>query len=140
MNAGGFVIFGVKSLTSTNPRQVSCFRYFENASTKVNSFYNFPDYELEILKTSGNFLGYGFQSKIAEWNGHKHEPGPKRKSWVYLVQYTPDCEGWNCITTTLLYSTPRTYSYKGDGAGAGRIDRLMPYTDLYLYHEISEWD
>ena len=54
-------------------------------------FYNF-NYELEILKN----LDYGNNYEIAEWNGRVHQEIPDSDKWVYLVQYTAGCEGWNC--------------------------------------------
>ena len=100
------------------------------AHPKVIIFYNF-DYELELLKS----LDYGPDVKIAEWNGHKHEPIPISEKWVYLVQYTAGCEGWNCTETDTIIFFSQNYSYKVMLQASGRIDRLnTPYKDLYYYH------
>jgi hypothetical protein len=128
-NAGELCYVWRKIVNSDESRQVAVLEIFEN-HPKVIIFYNF-DYELEILKN----LGFGSGVKIAEWNGHKHEPIPNSKSWVYLVQYTAGCEGWNCITTDTIIFYSQNYSYKVMVQAAGRIDRLnTPYTDLYYYH------
>lgn len=110
-------------------RQVALLEIFEN-HPKLVIFYNF-DYELDILKE----ICYGNKVEIAEWNGHKHQPIPTGKSWVYLVQYTAGCEGWNCITTDTIVFYSQNYSYKVMQQAAGRIDRLnTPFKDLYYYH------
>lgn len=118
-----------KIVNSDESRQVALLELVEN-HPKVIVFYNF-DYELDILKS----LYYGEGFEIAEWNGHKHQPIPDGEKWVYLVQYTAGCEGWNCITTDTIVFYSQNYSYKVMVQAAGRIDRLTtPYTDLYYYH------
>lgn len=112
-----------------NSRQVALLELFEE-HPKMIIFYNF-DYELDILKS----VYYGDNVKIAEWNGHKHQPIPTSKSWVYLVQYTAGAEGWNCVTTDTIVFYSQNYSYKIMQQASGRIDRLnTPFQDLYYYH------
>ncbi len=118
-----------KIVNSDESRQVALLELFEK-HPKVIIFYNF-DYELEILKN----LSYGDNVEIAEWNGHKHQPVPESKSWVYLVQYNAGAEGWNCIKTDTIIFYSQNYSYKVMVQASGRIDRLnTPYKDLYYYH------
>ena len=100
-----------------------------NIHDRLIIFYNF-DYELEILKS----IKFERGTKVAEWNGHAHEPVPDSKKWVYLVQYTAGCEGWNCVTTNAMIFYSQNYSYKVMEQASGRIDRLnTKYTDLYYY-------
>ena len=116
-------------VNSDDSRQIAVMELAEK-HPKMIIFYNF-DYELDILKG----IYYGEKVQIAEWNGHKHQPIPDSKSWVYLVQYTAGAEGWNCIKTDTIVFYSQNYSYKVMAQSAGRIDRLnTPYTDLYYYH------
>lgn len=106
----------VKELISLHPR--------------VIVFYNF-DYELEILREICKTIDI----PKAEWNGHIHQPIPKKGNWVYLVQYTAGAEGWNCVETNAIIFYSQNYSYKTMVQAEGRIDRMnTPFSDLYYYH------
>lgn len=110
-------------------RQQALLEIFEQ-HPKMIVFYNF-DYELDILKG----IYYGDNCEIAEWNGHAHHPIPQSERWVYLVQYTAGCEGWNCVKTDTIVFYSQNYSYKVMEQASGRIDRLnTPFRDLYYYH------
>ena len=110
-------------------RQRALLEIFEK-HPKMIVFYNF-DYELNILKG----IYYGDNCEIAEWNGHAHNPIPQSERWVYLVQYTAGCEGWNCVKTDTIVFYSQNYSYKVMEQASGRIDRLnTPFRDLYYYH------
>ena len=128
-NAGVLCYVWRRIVNEDDSRQVALLELFEK-HPKMIIFYNF-DYELEILKQ----LFDSVDISVAEWNGHKHEPVPTGKTWVYLVQYTAGAEGWNCITTDTIVFFSQNYSYKVMQQAAGRIDRLnTPFTDLYYYH------
>ena len=110
-------------------RQTALMEILED-TPKAIIFYNF-DYELDILMK----VAQAADIEIAQWNGHKHQPVPDGDRWVYLVQYTAGCEGWNCIKTNTIIFYSQNYSYKVMQQASGRIDRLnTPYTDLYYYH------
>ncbi len=110
-------------------RQVALLELAEK-HPKLIVFYNF-DYELDILKG----LYYGPSTRVAEWNGHEHQPVPEGDAWVYLVNYGAGAEGWNCIKTDTIVFYSQNYSYKTTAQAAGRIDRLnTPFRDLYYYH------
>lgn len=128
-NAGVLCYVWRKIVNTDTSRQTALLELIEK-HPKAIIFYNF-DYELEILKN----LNYGDGVEIAEWNGHAHQPIPHGKKWLYLVQYTAGCEGWNCITTDTIIFYSQNYSYKVMEQASGRINRLnTPYTDLYYYH------
>ena len=129
INAAELCYVWRKIVNTDESRQVALLELYEK-HPKMIVFYNF-DYELEILKG----LYYGKNVKVAEWNGHRHQPIPNGDRWVYLVQYTAGAEGWNCIKTDTIVFYSQNYSYKVVQQSAGRIDRLnTPYKDLYYYH------
>lgn len=128
-NAGELCYLMRRLVNSDDSRQVALLQLLEK-HPKAIIFYNF-DYELDILKS----LYYGDDVVVAEWNGHAHQPVPDGDRWVYLVQYTAGCEGWNCITTDTIIFYSQNYSYKVMQQACGRIDRLnTPYLELYYYH------
>ena len=128
-NAGGLCYALRRIVNSDQSRAEKLLEIFKE-HPKMIVFYNF-DYELDILKN----LYYEKDVTVAEWNGHKHEPTPRKGKWVYLVQYTAGAEGWNCITTDTIVFYSQNYSYKIMHQSAGRIDRMnTPFTDLYYYH------
>ena len=89
--------FQLRKIVNTDvSRSTTVLELFEK-HPKVIIFYNF-DYELELLRS----LEWGKNTEIAEWNGHKHQPIPESKSWVYLVQYSAGAEGWNCVKTDTI--------------------------------------
>ena len=129
INASELCYIWRKVVNSDESRQLALLEIFED-HPRIIVFYNF-DYELYILK----WMRFGDEVKVAEWNGHKHDPIPESKSWIYLVQYTAGAEGWNCITTDTIVFYSQNYSYKIMQQAAGRIDRLnTPYKELYYYH------
>lgn len=130
-NGSEFCYLQRRIVNEDESRQSMVLEIFEQ-HPKLIVFYNF-DYELELLRElfARTFNGI----EVREWNGHKHEPVPDTGSWVYLVQYTAGCEGWNCIKTDAMVFYSQNYSYKVMKQASGRIDRMnTPYTDLWYYH------
>jgi hypothetical protein len=118
VNSSGTRLAAIHTLMSKHPRLIV--------------FYNF-DYELAILRSLANG-----STKVAEWNGHHHDPVPSTEKWVYLVHYAAGAEGWNCTDTDAMVFYSMPYSYKQWHQAHGRIDRLnTPFTDLYYYRLIS---
>lgn len=119
-----------RKLVNSDVSRAEWIEKFASHHNRIIVFYNF-DYELEILRS----INYGENFVISEWNGHKHEPIPDTSRWIYLVQYTAGCEGWNCIKTNVMIFYSQNYSYKVMEQARGRIDRMnTPYKDLYYYH------
>ena len=132
-NAGELCYALRKVVNSDKSRQNQVLELLQGIPRAI-IFYNF-DYELDILKNLPYGLNVGEEVQVAEWNGHKHEPIPNSNRWVYLVQYTAGCEGWNCIKTDTIIFYSQNYSYKVMVQAAGRTDRMnTPYRDLYYYH------
>lgn len=129
-SAGELCYIWRKIVNSDESRQVALLELFED-HPKMIVFYNF-DYELDILRWVFSEID---GVEVAEWNGHKHQPVPDGKSWIYLVQYTAGAEGWNCIKTDTIVFFSQNYSYKIMQQASGRIDRLnTPYSKLFYYH------
>lgn len=127
--ASGLCYILRRIVNEADSRQIAVMEIAEK-HPRLIIFYNF-DYERDILLN----IYYGEDVEIAEWNGHKHQPVPESEKWVYLVQYTAGCEGWNCIKTDTIIFYSQNYSYKVMAQASGRIDRLnTPYRDLYYYH------
>lgn len=123
-----------RRIVNSDPTRIESVKKLISSKQKVIVFYNF-NYELDILRSISKELKH----PMAEWNGHKHEPIPKTKKWMYIVQYTSGAEGWNCIETDTVIFYSQNYSYRMMHQAAGRIDRLnTPYKDLYYYHLKSD--
>ena len=123
----------LRRLVNTNDSRFEALWQIFCLKKKIIVFYNF-NVELEMLRDLFNSKGIPF----SEWNGHRHESIPDSDEWVYLVQYTAGCEGWNCTLTDTIVFFSQNYSYKVMVQAAGRIDRInTPFTELYYYHLIS---
>ena len=132
-NAGG-LCYILRRIVNSDESRLDELRRLLTSHPKVIVFYNF-DYEREGLIGSLRLLRYPY----SEWSGHAHQEIPDdRHRWVYLVQYTAGCEGWNSIKTDTIIFFSQNYSYKVMEQAAGRIDRLnTPYDRLYFYHFTS---
>lgn len=125
--------FLLRKIVNSDPSRIHNVEEIVAQRKRCIIFYNY-DYELEILRNGQ----YG-DAVVAEWNGHNHDPIPNANSWIYLVQYTAGCEGWNCIKTDTIIFYSQNYSYKVMVQASGRIDRAnTPFIDLYYYHLVSK--
>lgn len=136
--AGGLCYVLRRIVNEDESRIVALMEILEKVPRAI-IFYNF-DYEREMLLNlfaDDNSIRVNelMSYEVAEWSGHAHQPVPNSKRWIYLVQYTAGCEGWNCITTDTIIFFSQNYSYKVMEQACGRINRLnTPFTDLYYYH------
>lgn len=130
----GKLVYLLRRVVNSDESRIVKVREILSRIKRAIIFYNY-NYELEILRS---FLDK-FEYMYAEWNGTKHQEVPDGERWVYLVQYSAGCEGWNCITTDTIIFYSQNYSYRATEQAAGRIDRInTPYKDLYYYHLHSE--
>lgn len=119
----------LRKITNMDQSRVRAVKELLEKHPKAIIFYMFT-YELEILREA--LRDYPI---VKEWNGEKHDELPVGDAWVYLVEYTAGCEGWNCTTTDTIIFYSQSYSYKQTAQAEGRIDRLnTPFIDLYYYY------
>ena len=126
----GKLFYLIRRVVNSDESRINAIDRIMTQNDRAIIFYN-HSYELDILRK------YCTDNKIefAEWNGQKHEDLPTGNRWIYLVQYTAGCEGWNCITTNVIIFYSQSYSYRQTEQAAGRIDRInTPYADLYYYY------
>ena len=125
--AGLFYI--LRRIVNENDEKIDSVKELIATHSRVIVFYNF-DYELEMLRKMCNEMDIVY----SEWNGHMHQEIPEGDTWVYLVQYSSGCEGWNCIETNTMIFFSLNYSYRMTMQACGRIDRRnTKYVDLYYY-------
>lgn len=122
--------YSLRKLVNSDESRMSEIEQILEQHDRVIIFYNF-DYELQIIAQ----LCIPEDMVFAEYNGHVHQAIPDSEKWVYAVQYTAGCEGWNCTKTDTIIFFSQNYSYKVMKQAIGRIDRLNTmYVDLYYYH------
>ena len=132
----GKLFYLMRKVVNSDPSRINRTANIAEFRKRSIIFYNFT-YELELLRAMCEEIDMPY----AEWNGQKHEPLPEGDRWVYLVQYSAGCEGWNCITSDTVIFYSQSYSYRQTEQAAGRIDRAnTPYKDLYYYYlKSSAW-
>ena len=135
MQNAAALCYTLRRIVNSAPSRIEELKQILDEHPKAIVFYNF-DYERALLIAVLDELSYPY----AEWSGHAHQEIPNnRRKWVYLVQYTAGCEGWNCIKTDTTVFFSQNYSYKVMEQAAGRIDRLnTPFERLYFYHLSSK--
>lgn len=121
----------LRKVVNFNSNRLSAVMDVFKTQPKLIIFYNF-DYELEMLKR----LAIVNNITFSEWNGHRHQSIPNTDSWMYFVQYTAGCEGWNCIQTDTIVFFSLNYSYRITEQASGRIDRRNTSFDTLHYYYI----
>ena len=119
----------LRKVCNSDPSRINAIAQEFRNHNKVIIFYNYT-YELNILRDWCETNNIPF----AEWNGEKHMDIPKTATWVYLVQYSAGCEGWNCIETDTIFFYSQSYSYKQMEQASGRIDRRNTKYDILRYY------
>ncbi len=126
----GKLLYLIRKVCFSDPSRIEALDRIMKDKKCCIVFYNFT-YELHMLREYAEKNGI----KYKEWNGEKHQEIPKGESWLYLVQYSAGCEGWNCVTTDTMVLFSQNYSYRVLEQACGRIDRMnTPFCDLYYYH------
>ena len=126
----GKLFYLLRRVVNDDPTRLVNLRKILESHRRCIIFYNFT-YELNSIRSLVDEL----HIRSGEWNGELHTDIPDGDRWVYLVQYTAGCEGWNCISTDTIVFYSQSYSYRQTKQAEGRIDRAnTPYIDLYYYH------
>lgn len=120
----------MRRIIYSHPDRLKALQELLRRHERLIVFYNY-DFELEALRS---LFRASKGVSVAEWNGHRHEPVPETKSWVYLVNYMSGAEAWECITTDTIVYFSQTPSYRQKEQSMGRIDRMnTPYINLFYY-------
>lgn len=132
-NAAEFC-YCLRKAVNMNTERILAIKNIYKDHPRLIIFYNF-DYELEMLR----IFAKGSNIEYSEWNGHVHGKLPTSESWLYFVQYTAGCEGWNCTTTDTIVFFSLNYSYRITEQSSGRIDRRdSPYSTLNYFFLITD--
>lgn len=119
----------MRKVVNYNSNRLAALMNIFRTNKRLIVFYNF-DYELEML----NRLAKCNNISHAEWNGHKHQKIPDTDTWMYFVQYSAGCEGWNCTKTDTIVFFSLNYSYRITEQASGRIDRRDSSYDVLKYY------
>lgn len=126
----GKLFYLLRKVTNDDDSRYDFVRHTSENHRRIIIFYNFS-YELHRLRQIAEELGIDY----GEWNGEVHSEVPSSERWLYLVQYSAGCEGWNCITSNCIIFFSQSYSYRMTKQAEGRIDRMnTPFEELYYYH------